>query len=225
MTAQAMRRRRRIFGAGGAGVMSALALFLAGCAGADKNAEARADERPLQIQVETGTETGTEIRPETRAEPEPEAESAPETAAADLAAADLTADLASAAPGAAERPPERPEHTPNYMPEPEEPVFSVFAATPEWTEADLHGRTAADVKALLGAPDFERVDPPAAYWRYGGAACALDVFLYAESETMPRLVRHTDVRWTPGDVTGAECLNRLRRAHRAQHPEDGGETG
>lgn len=211
MTAQAMRRQRRIFGAGGAGVMSALALFLAGCAGADKNAEARADERPLQTQVEAGAETGAETGAGIRAAPEPEAESAPETAA----------DLAAAAPGAPERPPE----PPNHMPEPEEPVFSVFAATPEWTEADLHGRTAADVKALLGAPDFERVDPPAAYWRYGGAACALDVFLYAESETMPRLVRHTDVRWTPGDVTGAECLNRLRRAHRAQHPEDGGETG
>jgi hypothetical protein len=33
---------------------------------------------------------------------------------------------------------------------------------------------------LMGAPEFKRIDNPAALWQYRGTNCILDVFLYAD---------------------------------------------
>lgn len=170
-------------------LVSAFALLLTGCAGADQPAVPAAAPvaAPVSAPGEPAPQRVFESESETAA-PSP----APEIPAPEIS------------------PPEIP---PPLVMEPEEPVFSVFRTTPEWTIEDLDGRTADAVRALLGAPNFVRADPPAAYWRYGGAGCALDVFLHAETAEAPRTVRHINMRWDSGAKTAAECLNRLRRAH------------
>jgi len=45
----------------------------------------------------------------------------------------------------------------------------------------LAGLSAAELKRVLGEPDFAREEPPAAVWQYRGGDCVLDVFLYGES--------------------------------------------
>ena len=42
--------------------------------------------------------------------------------------------------------------------------------------------SADDVVALLGEPDFRRVEPPAEVWQYRGADCVVDLFLYRHGD-------------------------------------------
>lgn len=82
-------------------------------------------------------------------------------------------------------------------------------AMADWTLDDLSNATPEAVTGLLGTPAFVRTEPPAAYWRFGDATCALDVYLYAE-DGGPARVRHAEVRrQSAGDALG--CLEHLRR--------------
>jgi hypothetical protein len=60
---------------------------------------------------------------------------------------------------------------------PASPIARVPAA-PLPPPADLTGLGAAELEALLGAPDFHRSEPPAELWQYRGTDCILDIFLY-----------------------------------------------
>jgi hypothetical protein len=42
----------------------------------------------------------------------------------------------------------------------------------------LAGLDPAQVRALLGTPDFRRTDPPAELWQYRSADCVLDLYFY-----------------------------------------------
>jgi hypothetical protein len=50
----------------------------------------------------------------------------------------------------------------------------------------------ADVEALVGNPDFRRVEPPAELWQYRTAECVVDLFFYGQGED--RRVVHEDAR-------------------------------
>jgi hypothetical protein len=43
---------------------------------------------------------------------------------------------------------------------------------------ELVGLDFAAVRALLGAPSFEEIQPPATIWAYNGKGCVLSVFFY-----------------------------------------------
>jgi hypothetical protein len=45
----------------------------------------------------------------------------------------------------------------------------------------LAGLDSAQVRALLGTPDFRRNDPPAELWQYRSADCVLDLYFYGEA--------------------------------------------
>lgn len=191
---------------------AAALLMLTGCAGAPEKTPPASAPAPESANAAPAAAPASPAPAPEAAAPAPdipETQSAPETQTAALPPPPVAPETPEA-PAAPAAPP---------VTEPEEPAFSVFIPTPAWTEADLAGRTADAVQALLGAPDFVRADPPAAYWRYGAGGCALDVFLYADAADAPRTVRHTGVRWDAGAGTAAQCLDRLRRAHRAP---DGG---
>ena len=61
-------------------------------------------------------------------------------------------------------------------PTPAAPAPPPEPAYPEITS--LEGRSAVDLEALLGSPQFLRRDAPAEYWQYRGDACVLDLILY-----------------------------------------------
>lgn len=56
----------------------------------------------------------------------------------------------------------------------------------------LHDMDAPQVEALVGSPDFRRVEPPAELWQYRTADCVVDLFFYGQSEE--RRVVHEDAR-------------------------------
>jgi hypothetical protein len=58
--------------------------------------------------------------------------------------------------------------------------------------ARFHDMRAADVEALVGDPDFRRVEPPAELWQYRTAECVVDLFFYGQGED--RRVVHEDAR-------------------------------
>jgi hypothetical protein len=70
--------------------------------------------------------------------------------------------------------------------------------------ATLHNLTAADIVALVGEPDFRRVEPPAELWQYRGDACVVDLFLYHQGKTVR--VIHVDARdRDPASTHGERC--------------------
>lgn len=72
------------------------------------------------------------------------------------------------------------------------------------------GQNAEQVKALVGAPDFNRRDNPAEIWQYRNADCRVDLFLYKSGTTMK--VEHVDVRGISiNKVSPARCLSDLLR--------------
>ncbi len=67
------------------------------------------------------------------------------------------------------------------------------AATPTSPKlARFHDMKAAEVEALVGDPDFRRVEPPAELWQYRTAECVVDLFFYGD--TNDRRVVHADSR-------------------------------
>jgi hypothetical protein len=80
------------------------------------------------------------------------------------------------------------------------------------------GWSAAELVALLGAPDFRRVEPPAELWQYRSADCVLDLFLYAEKGAM-RVV-HSETRERGAAAAAASCgdSQAVLRARRDESP-------
>lgn len=59
-------------------------------------------------------------------------------------------------------------------------AVAAVPSPPRITSAALMGLADNALARLLGAPGFKRIDDPAALWRYRGAGCILNVFLYAD---------------------------------------------
>jgi hypothetical protein len=70
----------------------------------------------------------------------------------------------------------------------------------------LKGQSTAEIRALLGNPDFRRRDAPAEMWEYRGRVCTLDLFIYDRPNG--RIVDAYTVR-SARPVTGAACLKDL----------------
>lgn len=84
----------------------------------------------------------------------------------------------------------------------------------------LRGLSGGEVSALIGAPQFLRVDDPAAMWQYQSGSCVLDLFLYADGPVYR--VRHYTFRADPrarragaaAAVDPGLCLARLIAARK-----------
>jgi hypothetical protein len=50
--------------------------------------------------------------------------------------------------------------------------------------AQFHNMKAGEVEALVGEPDFRRVEPPAELWQYRSADCVVDFYLYGTGDAM-----------------------------------------
>lgn len=74
----------------------------------------------------------------------------------------------------------------------------------------LVGQTGQQVKALVGAPDFNRHDSPAEIWQYRSADCRVDLFLYKNGPALK--VEHVEVRGISiKNVSPEKCLSDLLR--------------
>ena len=58
--------------------------------------------------------------------------------------------------------------------------------------AKLRDLSPTELVALIGEPDFRRVEPPAELWQYRSADCVLDLFLYGDGKNYR--VIHADAR-------------------------------
>lgn len=91
------------------------------------------------------------------------------------------------------------------------PAPQIAAAPPVAGARGLVGLSRDALGARLGQAGFVRRDGPAEVWRYRGAACLLDVFVYRETDGAQR-VTHIDARTLQGRPTPADpCLDTLER--------------
>jgi hypothetical protein len=94
------------------------------------------------------------------------------------------------------------------------PAVPIPPSPPRGEPADFLNLPQANVRAMLGAPQFTRQDGATEMWRYDGAQCRAFIFFYGAqgSET----VRHVET--LPAGATSAAdplCLSALRSARRA----------
>jgi len=78
--------------------------------------------------------------------------------------------------------------------------------------AVLRGLSPAEVKAVLGAPGFQRRDAPAEIWQYRGRGCTLDLFIYDVGAGQK--VDHYSVR-SAAPVADKDCFDALVAERRA----------
>jgi len=72
--------------------------------------------------------------------------------------------------------------------------------------ARLHNKSIAEVQAIVGNPDFRRVEPPAELWQYRSRECVVDLFFYGAEDD--RRVVHIDSRSRdPARVVGERCVD------------------
>jgi hypothetical protein len=85
---------------------------------------------------------------------------------------------------------------------------------PRGEPADFQGLPPANLRALLGTPQFVRQDGATQMWRYDGAQCRAFFFFYGDKGA--ETVRHVET--LPAGATSAAdplCLSALRSARRA----------
>jgi hypothetical protein len=70
--------------------------------------------------------------------------------------------------------------------------------------ARLHNMSIAEVQAMVGSPDFRRVEPPGELWQYRSRECVVDLFFFGANDD--RRVVHIDGRSRdPARVTEERC--------------------
>lgn len=68
------------------------------------------------------------------------------------------------------------------------------------------------VRALLGAPDLQRREPPAEVWQYAGEACVLDITFYPAKDGGAARAAYLESRAIDGSkLAPAVCLGSLGR--------------
>ena len=55
------------------------------------------------------------------------------------------------------------------------------------------GRSAAEIDALMGTPDFARREDPAELWQYASTRCVLNLFLYSRGDGQ-QMIEHAELR-------------------------------
>lgn len=81
------------------------------------------------------------------------------------------------------------------------------------TGAQLTGRTADEVRHLLGNEDFRRTDGPTERMRYREAACVLELFLYRDTGSSEARVAHIETRDAHlAPVARDPCLAAVKRS-------------
>lgn len=69
------------------------------------------------------------------------------------------------------------------------------------------------VRAVLGAPDLQRREPPAEVWQYGAEGCVLDITFYPATDGGPARAAYLESRTLAGiRLEPAACLASLGRA-------------
>jgi hypothetical protein len=82
------------------------------------------------------------------------------------------------------------------------PSGEAIALSPQ--VARLHNKSVAEVQAMVGNPDFRRVEPPGELWQYRSRECVVDLFFYGVNDD--RRVVHIDGRSRdPARVTEERC--------------------
>jgi len=90
------------------------------------------------------------------------------------------------------------------------PTVAVERAKPKITSQQLLGQGDAWVRAQLGDPGFVRTDQSAYLWQYKNGSCVLNVFLYPDEGSAPRVL-HFDARNSVGGNTDRDhCLAALQ---------------
>jgi hypothetical protein len=84
----------------------------------------------------------------------------------------------------------KPAATPAIAPMPTPEQMAAMPSPPQL--ARFHHMRGAEVEALVGGPDFRRVEPPAELWQYRTADCVVDLFFYGKGDD--RRVVHEDAR-------------------------------
>ncbi len=93
------------------------------------------------------------------------------------------------------------------------PDVPIPPAPPRGEPTAYLGLTEANLRALLGVPQFTRRDGGTQMWRYDGAQCRAFFFLYGPQGT--EAVRHVET--VPAGATSAAdplCLSALRSARK-----------
>ena len=70
--------------------------------------------------------------------------------------------------------------------------------------ARLNNRSIAEVQAIVGNPDFRRVEPPGELWQFRSQECVVDVFFYGAGDNR-RVVRVEGRSRDPGRVAEQRC--------------------
>ncbi len=82
------------------------------------------------------------------------------------------------------------------------PSGQAITLSPKLTR--LHNKSIAEVQAMVGSPDFRRVEPPGELWQYRSRECVVDLFFFGANDD--RRVVHIDGRSRdPTRVTEERC--------------------
>ena len=92
------------------------------------------------------------------------------------------------------------------------PAVPIPSPPPPGEPSDYLGLPSANLRALLGTPQFMRQDGGTQMWRYDGAQCRAFFFLYGAADS--QTVRHVET--LPAGAASADplCLNALRNARK-----------
>ena len=82
----------------------------------------------------------------------------------------------------------------------------------------LIGLDVYGLRGAFGSPDFQRYEPGAEVWRYGGDACSLFVYLY-EDDTATMRTAFVEARAEAGGALPIDpCIANISRSHQlSQH--------
>ena len=70
--------------------------------------------------------------------------------------------------------------------------------------ARLNDKSIAEIQAIVGSPDFRRVEPPGELWQFRSQECVVDVFFYGAGDNR-RVVRIEGRSREPGRVAEQRC--------------------
>jgi hypothetical protein len=65
----------------------------------------------------------------------------------------------------------------------------------------------------FGTPEFQRSEPGAEVWRYGGKACSLFVYLYEDDSSTLRTAFVEARADTGGELPATPCIADISRQH------------
>jgi len=77
----------------------------------------------------------------------------------------------------------------------------------------LIGLDAYGLRGQFGSPDFQRSEPGAEVWRYGGDACSLFIYMYEDESNTLRTAFVEARAEAGGELPKAPCIADISRQH------------